>query len=354
MRVVHVHRIAGIGGSERHLLTLLPALAAQGFEAAFVGLDGGGDPEPFYAELDRAGVPYRRVTAVRRLRRALSSFSPTSCTRISCTPTSGERSPPAGRALVSTKHNDDPFRTGAFRFVERALGRRARAVICITESLARFTTDRVGIPSEKISVIHYGLDELPPAWSDDPPPELPEGARVVLSLGRLVPQKGHDVSLRAFTRIREQHPGSRARDPRGGAGARAPRGARPRARPRRLAAPPRPRRRRRRLAAPARAPPAPGALGGVRPRAAGGDAGCAARRRDARQLDPGDRRRRRDRACSSRRTIPTRSRPRSGACSPTTRSRSGWARRDSPEPAASSPSSGWRAPRPTSTPARCG
>ena len=52
VRVVHVHRIAGIGGSERHLLTLLPALAAQGLEPAFVGLDAGGDPAPFYAELE--------------------------------------------------------------------------------------------------------------------------------------------------------------------------------------------------------------------------------------------------------------------------------------------------------------
>ena len=34
MRVVHVHRIGGIGGSERHLLTLLPALAAKGVDVS--------------------------------------------------------------------------------------------------------------------------------------------------------------------------------------------------------------------------------------------------------------------------------------------------------------------------------
>ena len=33
MRVVHVHRIRGIGGSERHLLTLLPALRERGVDA---------------------------------------------------------------------------------------------------------------------------------------------------------------------------------------------------------------------------------------------------------------------------------------------------------------------------------
>ena len=36
MRVVHVHRMRGIGGSERHLLTLLPALAERGIEPAFI------------------------------------------------------------------------------------------------------------------------------------------------------------------------------------------------------------------------------------------------------------------------------------------------------------------------------
>lgn len=206
MRVVHVHRIAGIGGSERHLLTLLPALAAEGVEPVFVGLDGGGDPEPFYAELGRAGVAYRRVAAAPGLRRALSSFEPELVhTHLVHADVYGAVA--AGRTpLVSTKHNDDPFRTGAFRFVERALGRRARAIICITEALARFNADRVGIPRGKISVVHYGMDEVPAAWSDDPPLELPESARVVLSIGRLVPQKGHDVSLNAFARIRVEHP----------------------------------------------------------------------------------------------------------------------------------------------------
>jgi len=37
--------------------------------------------------------------------------------------------------LVSTKHNDDPFRTGSFRVVERALSRAADRVIAITEAL---------------------------------------------------------------------------------------------------------------------------------------------------------------------------------------------------------------------------
>ena len=56
-RVVHIHRIRGIGGSERHVLTLLPALAAEGIEPVFLGLDDPDWPvEPFYRELDVESV----------------------------------------------------------------------------------------------------------------------------------------------------------------------------------------------------------------------------------------------------------------------------------------------------------
>ena len=63
MRVVHVHRMRGIGGSERHLLTLLPALAEHGIDVSFVGLDDPAwDPESFYEQL---GVPYERLPCPR-------------------------------------------------------------------------------------------------------------------------------------------------------------------------------------------------------------------------------------------------------------------------------------------------
>ena len=68
MKVVHVHRLGSIGGSERHLLTLLPALAARGLDVAFVGLDLPGEaPAPFYAELERLGIPFARAPSTRDL-----------------------------------------------------------------------------------------------------------------------------------------------------------------------------------------------------------------------------------------------------------------------------------------------
>ena len=111
-----------------------------------------------------------------------------------------------GPALVSTKHNDDPFRVGPFRFVERALARRARKVIAISDALRRFTVDRVGVPSDKVVTVHYGLDELPRPWGENPELPIPDDARVLLVVGRLALQKGIDVAVRALPAIRRKHP----------------------------------------------------------------------------------------------------------------------------------------------------
>jgi hypothetical protein len=69
MRVAHVHRIRGIGGSERHLLTLLPALAERGIEPVLIGLDDpASNPVDFY---DALTVPAVRLPSPRDLDPAL-------------------------------------------------------------------------------------------------------------------------------------------------------------------------------------------------------------------------------------------------------------------------------------------
>lgn len=214
MRVVHVHRIRGIGGSERHVLTLLPALAARGIEPVFLGLDDPGwDIAPFYAELGveavRLPCPHdldpRLAAAVRReLRRLRPDVVHTHLVHGDFYGALGAKA--AGAALVSTKHNDDRFRTGPFRFVERALARRAGRVIAITDALRRFCVERVGLPEEKVEVIHYGLDALPEPWGPGLELPLPERARVLLAVARLTEQKGVDVAVRALAKIREREP----------------------------------------------------------------------------------------------------------------------------------------------------
>jgi glycosyltransferase involved in cell wall biosynthesis len=103
-----------------------------------------------------------------------------------------------GTRLVSTKHNDDPFRTGPFRYVERGLARKADRIVAITDSLRRFTVERVGVPAGKVETIHYGLDDPPEPWGENLPDDVPDGARVLLAVARLTPQKGLDTAVRAL------------------------------------------------------------------------------------------------------------------------------------------------------------
>jgi glycosyltransferase involved in cell wall biosynthesis len=203
VKVIHVHRIRGIGGSERHLLTLLPVLADRGVDVSFVGLDDPRwDPVDFYRVLR---VPAHRVASPRdvdpllfgRLVRSLKA-DVVHTHLVHADVYGGIAARLRGSRLVSTKHNDDPFRAGAFRHVERALAFAADRIVTITDSLRHFTVERVGLPAAKVETIHYGVDDLPAAWGVNGPDAVPAGARVLLAVTRLTRQKGVDVAIRAL------------------------------------------------------------------------------------------------------------------------------------------------------------
>jgi glycosyltransferase involved in cell wall biosynthesis len=208
VKVLHIHRIGGIGGSERHLLTLLPALAERGVDVSFLGLDDTSRaPDPFYEAL---AVPYERLPAPRDLDVRLALAVRRATRRADLVHTHLVHADVYGalgsRRLVSTKHNDDPFRAGAFRYAERALAHRAAKIVAITSALARFQVERVGLPADKVEVIHYGLDDLPAPWGTNEQDSVPPDTQVLLAISRLEPQKGLDVAVRALPRIRARHP----------------------------------------------------------------------------------------------------------------------------------------------------
>jgi glycosyltransferase involved in cell wall biosynthesis len=210
VKVLHVHKLAGIGGSERHLLTLLPALRERGVDARFVGLDVEGSDAPrFYAELDALGVPSAHVRCGGDLSprmaldvaRAVRAQAPDLVhTHLVHADIYGAvAAAMAGTPVVSTRHNDDRYMLGPFRYVDRFVARRARRLVAISEAVRRFLI-AVGHPAGKIETIHYGLDRPPDAPSEVTPAEagIPEEAPLVLAAGRLTAQKDHGTALRAF------------------------------------------------------------------------------------------------------------------------------------------------------------
>jgi glycosyltransferase involved in cell wall biosynthesis len=207
VKLLHVHRIGGIGGSERPLLALLPALAERGLDVRFLGLDDPSRaPDPFYEQLS---VPFERLPAPRDADPILALRVAREARRADLVHTHLVHADVYGalgaRRLVSTKHNDDPFRAGPFRHVERALARRAARIVAITHALGSFLVRRVGLPREKVTTIHYGLDDVPVPWGENAPSTVADEARVLLAVCRLEPQKGVDVAVRALARVRGRH-----------------------------------------------------------------------------------------------------------------------------------------------------
>jgi glycosyltransferase involved in cell wall biosynthesis len=221
LKVLHLHKIKGLSGSERHLIALLPALRAQGIDAQVLALDVAGSDAPrFYAELDAAGVPCRlvRCTAdvnprmARDVVRAVRAERPDLLhTHLVHGDVYGSIASRLTRVpFVSSRHNDDRYLLGPFRYVDRAFARHARRLVAISDAVRRFL-ERAGLPREKLVTVHYGLDELPAGPSEVSPEDagVPEDAPLAVAVGRLIAQKDHATLLRAFARVRREHPDAR-------------------------------------------------------------------------------------------------------------------------------------------------
>jgi glycosyltransferase involved in cell wall biosynthesis len=220
MKVLHATKVQGIGGAEQHLLTLLPALRARGVDARFLSLDAGKDAEHFHRALDERSVPWRRIACggdvsprlAARFSSALRAERPDLLhTHMVHADVYGSLAAHALRVpFVSTRHNDDRYLLGPFRFVDRTFMRGVAAIIAISDAVRDFHI-RAGLPAAKLTTVHYGLDMLPTAPSVPTPDEagIPADAPLVLAIGRLIEQKDHATLLDAFAQVRRAHPGAR-------------------------------------------------------------------------------------------------------------------------------------------------
>ena len=134
VKVLHLHKLTGVSGSEGHLLALLPALRERGVDARFLGLDvPGTDAGRFYEALDRLGVPHRSVRCgfdvsprmARDVVRAVRAEQPdlVHTHLVHADVYGGAAARLLGIPSISTRHNDDRYLLGPFRYVDRAFAR---------------------------------------------------------------------------------------------------------------------------------------------------------------------------------------------------------------------------------------
>jgi glycosyltransferase involved in cell wall biosynthesis len=211
--VVHLAKVSGISGAEAHLLSLLPDLRAEGWDVRFLMLH---EDEPgawrFADSLRAVGIPLDAIQ-VRRdvdpiaflelvayLRRARPSIVHTHLVHADAY---GQIAGLVARvpARLSTKHGFNEFREERlFALGDRLVGSAATTQIAISRGLARYLAEKEGFREEGFQIVHYGIDSL-----GEPSP-YPANSVRFLSIGRLIPIKGHLVLLRALRRALESRP----------------------------------------------------------------------------------------------------------------------------------------------------
>ena len=213
MNVLHLQKVAGISGSEAHLLSLLPQLKERGWDVRFLMLH---EHEPgaweFARELRGRGIPLDAIPlaadvdpiAFFRIAGYLGRTRPTILhTHLVHADVYGQLTGAlTGVPIrVSTKHGFNEFRENrGFALGDRAIASLAHTHIAISRGLARYLEEVEGFDGGSFEIVHYGIEP-----DGEPGPYAGDVPRL-LCVGRLIPIKGHIVLLRAFAQARRRVP----------------------------------------------------------------------------------------------------------------------------------------------------
>ena len=216
MRILHLQKVTGIGGSERHLLVLLPALAARGIDVTMGVLVEGERPMGFISAMEEAGVPTIEIDGARDVNprlfagvsRAIGDLRPDLVhTHLVHGDVYGQLAAWRRRVpAVSTIHGHIPrLSRRPVRVAQTLAGRLARRTITITNYLADWAVSERITARDKVRVIHYGIDAS--SWPVADLPSRAPGELIVGVASRLVPHKGHHVAISAVAAARPRVPG---------------------------------------------------------------------------------------------------------------------------------------------------
>jgi glycosyltransferase involved in cell wall biosynthesis len=211
--VLHLQKVAGISGSEAHLLSLLPRLRERGWDIRMLMLH---EDEPgawdFARELGARGVPLDSMplhadvdpgTFV-RLAAYLARRRPQILhTHLVHADAYGQLAGVLARVPVrfSTKHGFNEFREGrAFALGDRAVASLAHVHIAISRGLAHYLAETEGFDESSFEIVHYGISP------NGRPQRYAGTVPRLLCVGRLIPIKGHVVLLRAFAAAKRDVP----------------------------------------------------------------------------------------------------------------------------------------------------
>ncbi len=213
IRLVHIMTSFGIGGAEQLVLDICRRLDRKRFDVLVVAVVAGGPMRP---EFHDAGIPtevFEKTTklglgTIRRLTAFLRTERPQIVhTHLFGGDTWGRIA--AFRAgvphVVSTEHNINPDEGFVKRIVKRRLAGRTERIVAVSDAVRAQSIRVDHIPPGNIIVIPNGVDLERFRPTERPPRDLIH----IMNVGRLVPQKGHDVLVDAFAVLRDTLPRAR-------------------------------------------------------------------------------------------------------------------------------------------------
>ncbi len=220
MRVAHVITSLGRGGAERQLVNLIAATCAE-VEHLVVTL---GPPHHLADELRALGVTVHTLNsprwrelpqAVGRLYTALQHWRPDIVhTWLTQDALVGRvaawlRGTPVVSSLQALLYVDIPhqplsrtrrWKRAVLQQLDRWTARLSQAAIVgCSATVSAMAQQKLGVPAARTRTIY---NSVPQQAVRQPP----HGAPLVLSVGRLVPEKGHQFVIDAWTQVRQHHP----------------------------------------------------------------------------------------------------------------------------------------------------
>lgn len=224
--VVHFCNERVRGGAEEHMLTLLRGLNRHLFRlhlvctpelARLMKHDLPSDVEVFQLRLDKPWQMWSamQLAEILRRRRVEILHSHLFYASLFSSPVAWMCSVPV---VVETPHVREVWRQGLkSRYtIDRLVGHCVTHYIAVSEANGRYLAEQKGLPAQKISVIHNGsdLNRFRQARCKSAQKRATLGLQkeelVLLVAGRLEPQKGHSILLKALPQVRHAFPNVRA------------------------------------------------------------------------------------------------------------------------------------------------
>lgn len=213
IRVLEVIATLDPNGCERQMAALVARLSRERFAPHVCALTRGGALE---AALKRAEVPVSILgkrwkydfSVVGKIRTLIEELNSDVVHTWMFTANAFGRKAAFGvgnRSVIASEQNPDIWKPWLYRWIDRRYARRTFRIVANSRDVADYYIRKEGIAAEKISIIENGLDvdRLQPK---DPESfrrrlEIPAGARIIGTAGRLAPQKAVDNLIQAFARL---------------------------------------------------------------------------------------------------------------------------------------------------------